>query len=333
VASLSCRRHNADVKPELLAWLELTLGRAPDSIETLRPEASFRSFWRIGTSAGTRVVMDAPPDREDAPRFIRLARAMKQHGIPVPVVYAADESRGFVLMEDLGQRHLIDCYRDGQVEPALSSSVELLHTLQTLPPDLLPPYTTERFHDETTIFTSWFVEKTMSTRVHAQWALFAKSLIDSIASQPTVAVHRDWHCKNLMVRDGNIGIVDFQDALAGPALYDLASLLHDCYWEFDQQTINNRLEQYLQRSSFRFNDAFELLNRTALQRQLKAIGIFVRLKIRDGKTSHLDYVEGVLARSAALAAASFPELDIGEWLHSLGRDWPHARQRLLEGAT
>lgn len=163
--------------------------------------------------------------------------------------------------------------------------------------------------------------------------MFSESLIRSITSQPTVAVHRDWHSKNLMVRDGRIGIVDFQDALAGPALYDLASLLHDCYWEFDQQTINLRLKQYLDRCPFQFTDPLELLNRTALQRQLKAVGIFVRLKIRDGKNSHLQYVEGVLARSAALAAASCPELEIGEWLQALRGNWPSARQRLLEGAN
>jgi len=321
------------VKPGLLDWLETILGRAPDSIETLRPEASFRSFWRISTTADSRVVMDAPPDREDAARFVRLAVVMKRYGLPVPAIYATDELRGFVLMEDLGHRHLIDCYRDGQFEPFLSSAVDLLHPLQSLPVGELPPYTTQRFHDEMGIFTSWFVEQAMTATVHREWGVFSESLIRSITSQPTVAVHRDWHSKNLMVRDGRIGIVDFQDALAGPALYDLASLLHDCYWEFDQQTINLRLKQYLDRCPLQFTDPLELLNRTALQRQLKAIGIFVRLKIRDGKNSHLQYVEGVLARSAALAAASCPELEIGEWLQALRGNWPSARQRLLEGAN
>jgi aminoglycoside/choline kinase family phosphotransferase len=277
--------------------------------------------------------MDAPPGREDAARFIRLARLMKNHGLPVPTVHAADEARGFVLMEDLGHHHLIDFYRNGRIEPLLSSAVDLLHRLQTLPPHELPPYTAERLHDELGIFTTWFVEKTLSATVHGEWESFSAALIRSITSQPTVAVHRDWHCKNLMVRHGDIGIVDFQDALAGPALYDLASLLHDCYQEFDTSIINRQLNRFLERCPFRFDNALDLLNRTALQRQLKAIGIFVRLKLRDGKGSHLGYVEGVLARSAALAAASFPGLAIGGWLASLRQQWPAHCQRLIEGAA
>lgn len=318
------------VNPELSAWLATLLGQPPDAVETLRPEASFRSFFRVTTSKGTVVAMDAPPDKEDAARFVRLARLMSSHGIPVPAILAADESRGFVLMEDLGRIHLIDLYRQGNIHDALAIAVDTLLVLQQLPARELPPYTRERLDDELAIFTTWFVQDAMVAPRPAEWAEFSEDLVASVADQPVTAIHRDWHCKNLLVRDGRLGIVDFQDALAGPALYDLASLLRDCYWVFDEATVRSMLDRYLEASPLRFDNPLYLLNRTALQRQLKAIGIFARLRLRDGKTSHLDYIDGVLAQSARLARSSFPQLSIADWLESLRQRWPDCHRRMLE---
>lgn len=318
------------MNPELYDWLAEFLGAPPGSVETLRPEASFRAFFRVTTATGTAVAMDAPPDKEDAARFVRLARLMSSYAIPVPAILHADERRGFVLMEDLGSTHLIDCYRRGDTTSVLGLAVDNLLLLQRLPAGELPPYTPERLRDELTIFTTWFVEGAMITRPPAQWPGFAGELVVSVAAQPVTAIHRDWHCKNLLVRDGRLGIVDFQDALAGPALYDLASLLRDCYWVFDEATVRAMLDRYLQATSLRFDQPLDLLNRTALQRQLKAIGIFARLCLRDGKTSHLDYVDGVLAQSSRLADTCFPGLPIAGWLDGLRRRWPEHHRQMLE---
>ncbi len=330
VEGIMSTRHNARVNPLLLSWLSARFGRPPESIETLRPEASFRSFYRIDTPTGPAVVMDAPPAKEDAARFVRLARLMSSHGIPVPIIYQADVSQGFVLMEDLGSTHLIDCYRQNQAADVLHLAVDILQVLQCLPSAELPPYTEDRLNDELTIFSEWFVDKALQTAMPDFWQEFSVELAKTVADQPVVAVHRDYHCKNLLVRDGRLGIVDFQDALAGPALYDLASLLRDCYWVFDESTVQSMLARYLSATTLHFENPLDLLNCTALQRQLKAIGIFARLCLRDGKPSHLDYIDGVLGQSIGLATSCRPNDMISVWLIELRNRWSSCYRRLRE---
>ena len=116
--------------------------------------------------------------------------------------------------------------------------------------------------------------------------------------QPQVCVHRDYHCRNLLFNQGQIGVVDFQDALVGPGLYDIASLLRDCYYQHAEQTIDYWLDYFLSRSPlFNTNDfaaTKSAFDHTAIQRQIKAVGIFARLHLRDAKSSHLRWITPVV---------------------------------------
>ena len=136
-------------------------------------------------------------------------------------------------------------------------------------------------------------------------------------AQPQCCVHRDYHCRNLLFADsGAFGVVDFQDALLGPVSYDLASLLHDCYSTFSETEISRWRKPYLSLAPLTLDpDAFaQDLDWSAVQRQLKAIGIFARLNSRDGKPSHLPYIEPVLARLTDICR-KYPELSpLGNWL-------------------
>lgn len=315
---------------ELQEWASGLLPAPLAKIETLRPEASFRAFFRLILADGTSTIaMHAPPDREDAARFVRYALLLRAHAVPVPAIRAKDEQRGFVLMEDLGATHFIDVYRAGNAEAALDIGIDMLPVLQNLPADTFPTYTAERLTDELGIFSTWFVQNTLNEPVHDAWLSFAAALVSAVTDQPFAAVHRDYHCKNLLLNDGRLGIVDFQDALTGPALYDLASLLRDCYWSFDEPLIERKLARYLAASPLRFENPLQLLNLTALQRQLKAIGIFSRLKLRDGKPSHIDYIDSVLAQSVQLAAGWTESGNIGSeiaaWLQDLATRWSKLR--------
>ena len=302
----------------MMTWLETILGGEPEKIETLQPEASFRSFYRVYRNGRSMVVMDAPPDKEDPARFIKLAGLFAASGVPVPTILAADVGQGFVLMDDLGRRHFVDTYLSGDAQSAIETGISMLHTLQQVPIEAVPPYTRARLADELDLFSQWFLSGLLNTSVAADWASLRQSLIDDLSSQPTVVVHRDYHCKNLLLSaSGRLGIVDFQDALAGPALYDVASLLRDCYWRFEEPVIRRGLAGYLEHCPWQFSDPWHQLNRTALQRQLKAIGIFARLHLRDGKSSHLRYIEPVLDHAAFLIreSSAFPAL--GSWLDDL----------------
>ena len=142
-------------------------------------------------------------------------------------------------------------------------------------------------------------------------------------AQAQCCVHRDYHCRNLLFDpdSGELGVVDFQDALMGPASYDLASLLHDCYHDFSDAAIERWRNWYLEHSPLPLNpETFALdVTLTAIQRQLKAVGIFVRLRLRDGKTTHLEHVLPVLDSISRLAAP-LPQLaPLADWLATLDR--------------
>lgn len=299
----------------MMRWLETTLGGVPETVEALRPEASFREFYRVSLGRGSQVAMFAPPEREDPERFIRLARLFTDAGVPTPVIHASDISRGFVLMQDFGPRHFLDLYQDGGENSALERGISMLHVIQRMTPALLPPYTPTRLNDELDIFRVWLVENLLQTGVPEYWPEVCVQIVQDLSSQPVTVVHRDYHCRNLLITGtGGLGIVDFQDALAGPALYDLASLLRDCYWRFDEHTIHRWLTRYVAESPWHFDDPWHQFNRTALQRQLKAVGIFARLHLRDRKSSHLKYIIPVLEHAAFLARESTNHPGFPDWL-------------------
>jgi len=135
-------------------------------------------------------------------------------------------------------------------------------------------------------------------------------LVAEIDAQPKCCVHRDYHCRNLLYNDGKLGVVDFQDALHGPVMYDIASLLQDCYHTFTPEQTSRWLQYFVSISPPLQDLAPDLITRwfdwTAIQRQLKAVGIFARLHLRDAKTTHLRHILPVLARLQT-TTARYPE--------------------------
>jgi aminoglycoside/choline kinase family phosphotransferase len=303
----------------LSLWLSTVLPTARRfRLQPLAEAASFRRFYRLQMDGDTAIAMLAPPPREDAARFVRLAHLFRRADVPVPRILAHDHARGFALMEDLGGRRLEDAYREGHEAQATGIAIEHLHVLQRLDAGLLPPYTAARLADELELFRAWYVLGRRRLPMYPQWPRVAAELVRQVASQPVSAVHRDYHCQNLLLDDsGRFGVVDFQDALAGPALYDLASLLHDCYHHFSDADIDRHLDRYLEGAPFAFDDARLQLDLTGLQRQLKALGIFARLSLRDGRNTHLRYIAPVL-QHAAHTASRYPWLtDFSAWLAEL----------------
>jgi aminoglycoside/choline kinase family phosphotransferase len=199
---------------------------------------------------------------------------------------------------------LFDVYGTDQESPALASAIAMLHALQSITDSGVPPYTTERFAAELDLSNEWFLDAFLGLeRNKAAYEDVYASLIAQTQEQPQVCVHRDYHCRNLLFEEGELGVVDFQDALMGPALYDLASLLRDCYHVFAEPQIERWLRTYVADSTLDLDPvaAKRWLDLTAVQRQLKAIGIFARLHVRYGKPSHLPHIIPVLERVLDLA--------------------------------
>lgn len=292
-------------------WAETRLrqldpgARAPVAWQPLRVEASHRRFYRVGTPAISFVVMSSPPTLENNAQFVALAELFHEHGIGVPELLGEDPAQGWYLMTDLGESHFDDVYAAAGPDAVVPGALQTLHRLQRIHDSRVPPYTAQRFFDELGIYRDWCLSGLLGVEPPALLDDLFPALVEATQAQPQCCVHRDFHCRNLLLTPaGGIGVVDFQDALMGPAAYDLASLLRDCYYVFPEAEVARWRNEWLARTPLpvdreRFPRQFDF---TAMQRQLKAVGIFARLSLRDGRNSHLGHVVPVLARVGEVAA-------------------------------
>ncbi len=315
-----------DVRIALIRdWLASELGWKHDlRLEPASADASFRRYFRVWRPSGsTAVVMDAPPDKENIGPYLHIGNLLRGCGVHVPEVEAADASRGFLLLEDLGATHMLAGLDAGgdpdQLYGQALAALTLIQLHGGAATRELAPYGAEVLEREMRLLPSWFCERhlrlTLSVEVSALLTETFDFLIREALAQPVVFVHRDYHSRNLMITaERSPGVIDFQDALAGPIGYDLVSLLKDCYVSWPRARVAAWLDDYRSRlraaganvgvDDDQFLRWFEL---AGLQRHLKVLGIFCRLWYRDGKREYLadlpltlEYVRGTAARYAEL---------------------------------
>jgi len=308
---------------DLGAWLGTFPALNGFQLETASADASFRRYFRVGVGERTWIAMDAPPEREDSLPFVRVAACLESMGLNAPEVLAANLQQGFLLLSDLGDREYLETL-ETQPEAAASLYSDAMDALARMQSRgvafeaTLPPYDEALLRFEMSLFHDWLCAKHLSIRwtaaAESEWQRLCDLLVDEALLQPTVFVHRDYHSRNLMhTESGNPGILDFQDAVAGPLTYDLVSLLKDCYVSWPAETVSEwaaayfeRIDPTLQRQlgKERFFRDFALMG---VQRHLKAAGIFARLWHRDGKAAYLPDAPRALAYIVALGD-DYPEL-------------------------
>jgi len=292
------------VPEALLPWAQSTLGRAGDdqaSIERLAGDASSRRYYRAHIAGNDYVLADAPPATEKNAAFLAVRDLLEGAGVRVPALHGADLERGYLLLEDLGDRTLLPALTDDTAAGYYRDAFAILLRLAAVDVDAasLPPYDGPVLSEELRRFPDWFVGEllghALSPAEHGLLDALFTLLVDSALAQPRVLVHRDFHSRNLMLVDGGaLAVSDFQDAVAGPLTYDLVSLLRDCYvrWPADRVVtwaLDYR-ELLLERGRDDVGDAPAFLrafDRMGLQRHIKVLGTFARLCLRDGKRGYL----------------------------------------------
>jgi aminoglycoside/choline kinase family phosphotransferase len=280
----------------------LGLGLTSAALEPVSGDASFRRYFRAyGETAGRRtswIAVDAPPDKENSRPFVRIADHWHAAGVRVPTLIATDVEQGFMLLEDFGDRLLLPALNDADADRLYGRAFAALHRIQSVAADTLPPYDEALLQREMGLFNEWFVERLLGLELSAEELAMldrARSdLVDSALSQNQVSVHRDYHARNLMLLDDDgLGIIDFQDAVRGPVTYDLVSLLRDAYIRWPDARVAQWVEQFrcelqargmTDATAAQFLAQFDLMG---VQRQLKVLGIFSRLYLRDGKAGYL----------------------------------------------
>jgi len=287
----------------LKQWLEEKLKQSDLVVESASSDASFRRYFRVLSDRGSLIAMDAPPPQEDVRGFVTVANILRIVGVHAPDIIAGDYQQGFLLLSDFGKQSYFDTLSDSNANQLYGDAFASLLKLQTRVAQHstdLPVYDAALLFKELEIFSEWFVDGLLGIKLTEKQQQLLKTsyqcLVESALEQPQVCVHRDFHSRNLMVlKIDNPGVIDFQDAVFGPLTYDLVSLLRDCYVCWPSERVSDWVGDFYQRSiqARVFGDDISLnqyqhwFDRMGVQRHLKAIGIFARLKLRDGKPGFL----------------------------------------------
>jgi aminoglycoside/choline kinase family phosphotransferase len=321
-------------------WLTRDLEWRIGRITVASADASFRRYFRVSRGdvdpaawaprADTLIVMDAPPGKEDIAPYLKVTALLEQAGAHVPHVHAADQKRGFIAMEDLGDTQYLSLLRTGRgVDKLYGEALTTLANIQVRglqASKALEPYDRAPLERELNLMPEWFLGRhlrlDLSPEERALLTVTFEFLINEALLQPQVFVHRDFHSRNLMaLRQGGPGVIDFQDALRGPIGYDLVSLLKDCYISWSRERVERWVKGYRRvlgnlganvgDSEYQFMRWFDLIG---VQRHIKVLGIFARLWHRDRKIGYLADLPLVLGYVLDTCRRYAELVEFGRWL-------------------
>ena len=298
------------------AWLAPLVGPHQLLPATLRPasaDASFRRYLRIDTATGaSRIVMDAPPDKENCKPFVQVQGLMAAAGLNVPQILAFDEPTGFMLLSDLGHQTVIERLNPEKPQDAYAwyqqATDVLLQWQKASTPGVLPAYDEPLLRRELALFPDWYLAQHRAVMLDDKQHATLGSAFDAIVAHnlaaPSVYVHRDFMTRNLMApveAGAPLGVLDFQDAVYGPITYDIASLLRDAFISWEEEFVIDITVRYWEKARKAgllgansasgwgddFGEFYRAVEWMGLQRHLKVAGIFARLTLRDGKPKYL----------------------------------------------
>jgi len=297
-------------------------------IKMVAGDASFRSYYRIFCGAKTFILMFAPPSYENIHPFINIDKFLVEHGFSAPKIFAVDANEGFILLEDFGDdsygrvlakdiisggNSLVKNTEFSRATGDINSATEiplyknacdvLIELHKVAPPHDLEVYNHALLFREVMLLVDWYlphVKKiTMTLQEKARFKHLWFELFDALNRENQVLVLRDYHADNLMILQNrlgykSVGLLDFQDAVIGSPAYDLVSLLEDARRDVNEKNREEIFAHYLYTTSIDKSSFARDYKILSLQRNIKIIGIFARLAIRDSKPSYLNLLPRVI---------------------------------------
>lgn len=302
-----------------LRWTRARLDDPLAVLERASVDAGMRSYWRATSRHGSHIVMDSPPGLEDVRPWLRMRTLLAAQGLRVPGVLAEDLDQGLLLLEDLGGPTLARVLDADNADAWFERAMDQLLALQRMPvPEDFGSFGEALLQRDAGLFDDWFLQRHLGLSLDCgdveRLQLAQRRLMDNALGQAQVMTHRDFMPRNLMpVADGP-AVLDFQDLVRGPIAYDPVSLFKDAFLSWPLARVDGWLARYHARAveAGLPVPAMEVFLRDAdwlgIQRHLKCLGIFSRLRYRDGKGHYLDdaprfigYLDEVLPR--------YPQLD------------------------
>lgn len=308
----------------LNSWLATVIPQTGHyKLSPMAGDAGARQYFRVLGDNHSWVAVYSPLHHSNNTQWVELTRGLLHQGIRVPTIIASDLTQGFLLLTDFTDALYTKALNPTTADTLYSKAMQTLIAIHRCPPKTLPPlppFDRELIHQECSLFTTWFLKNHLGCQLTHQETTLLDTLFDHIAdqllTQPYVCVHRDYHARNLIdCPDGNVGVLDFQDAVLGPITYDIISLLRDAYIDWPPQQTQAWLHHFytqLQNTDLLPPDtSWATFNTwadwTSIQRHLKVIGIFARLALRDHKPQYLQYLPRLYSYLLP-TCAHYPEL-------------------------
>ena len=267
----------------------------------IKNDASFRKYFRVDK----KILMDADPHLgEDVGSFININHVLREFKLNVPEIFTIDKENGFLLLEDLGENIFSQILNSENEEQLYKQAIDVL--VEIYKKDLnkfsnftfLEKYSVEILQDESQLFIEWYLKKYLKINITDTDIKDFKDIIDKIFNNLDTKfeklVLRDYHVDNLILQKSKlglkqVGILDFQDAVLGSSSYDLISIIEDVRRPISKDLKNILIKYFIDSTGYDPNQLEKELAFYSVQRNLKILGIFSRLNLRDNKSKYMGY--------------------------------------------
>ena len=278
------------------------------NIKKLKGDASLRIFYRKKNKKNSSIIIFSKKNRRpNLLNYDSINKILLKNKILAPTLLSKNYSKNFIEIEDFGNQTILDLFKKKKINKfrVYMQIIHLLNKLQSIRQKKIlnfnnkvyeiPKYTSKILEKEAKLFSEWYIKnklkKTEQKKFKKSYSEIIKKLIKKINRKNDTFVHRDFHISNLMMVKNKIGIIDSQDALIGNKAYDLASLIDDVRFETTEKLKNEIFNFYLKTQKILNKKTFKSdFNIISVLRNLKIIGIFTRLAVRDNKKKYLKLI-------------------------------------------
>ena len=288
-------------------------------VEEIKGDASNRKYYRAISEKRKFIVMDSSLEKRNFNNFLKFSSIYSRNKILIPKIFKKDLNKKILFLEDLGENLIFNKINTKNSFKIYEKSILNILNVQKIREKNISNYLHKKYFDESFLFINWvlkeFLKINISNADNKKLNKSIKFIIDNINHNTNVLVHRDYHSKNIFYKNKKITIIDYQDSVYGSPLYDLVSLLNDCYRDIDIKSKNKLIDIFF--NKFNENNSFtfsmdEFLHNFYLltaQRHLKASGIFCRLSVRNKRHNYLQHLERTL-NYIVNASSYYGSLDI-----------------------
>ena len=279
---------------KMKSWL-LTTEFKDYEISVASADASFRKYYRLTKDDATFILMDSSLELSSLAPFLEVTARLLSAGVKAPKILDQNAQEGFLILEDFGDVLFLDVLNDSSFKTLYANAIDEILKMQNADAKDLPIYDAKFLRFEMDLMKEWYLEKKLGLTLNARQRETLEDSLNAITavvlSQPqNVFVHRDFHSRNVMLTPkGEIGVIDYQDAMNGALTYDLVSLLKDCYVEYEREDVEKLALSFRDKAGLNASDEefLKWFDFMGLQRHVKVLGVFSRLFLRDAKDGYL----------------------------------------------